>query len=115
MVHMARGSRYHWEIVGTPENWAIGEWQVSHVYAVQKRPEPALFHAKRCLGICKSNEIGDFPPAYAYEALARASAISGRRKDRDRYVRLAEAAGGSIREDADRELFFRDIATVPRR
>lgn len=115
MIHAAHASRYHWSKVGTPANFAIGEWQISHVYAVLRRPEPALYHAERCLGICRANKVGDFPLAFAYEALARAAAIAGDWKERDRCVRLAEAAGKKIREDDDRDLFFRDIATVPRR
>ncbi|MEK6851483.1 MAG: hypothetical protein AABY30_02980, partial [Candidatus Thermoplasmatota archaeon] len=44
MVHMAHASRHHWAQVGTPSNLAVGEWQVSHVYAVLRRAEPALYH-----------------------------------------------------------------------
>src|SRR5437773_7978501 len=54
---------------------AIGEWQISRVYAALGRPEPSLYHAERCLEICEAHKVGDFPFAYAYEALARAFAI----------------------------------------
>lgn len=115
MIHEAHASRYHWEEVGTPTNLAIGEWQVSHVYAVLKRPEPAMYHAQRCLETCKTNGIGDFPRAYAYEALARASGVAGRKRERERYARLGAVAGRSIRGDDDREQFFRDLATILRK
>lgn len=115
MIHEAHASRYHWGRVGTPANLAIGEWQVSRVYAVLKRPEPALYHAKRCLEVCEANDVHDFPLAYAYEALARASALARRTADRDRYLRRAQAIGRSIREADERDQFFRDLASVSRR
>src|SRR2546430_2903019 len=61
MIHMAHASRYRWGVVGGPKELAIGEWQISHVYAVVGRPEPSLFHAQRCLEICEAHKIGDFP------------------------------------------------------
>jgi hypothetical protein len=113
MVHMAHASRYHWGIVGKPVNLAIGEWQVSHVYAVLRRPEPATYHAKRSLALCQKYRIGDFPRAFAYEALARAAAVAGRAKERDRYVGTARRLGERIADREDRELFVSDLATIP--
>ena len=49
MIHAAHASRYHWSKVGTNANLARGEWQVSRVYTVLDRAEPALYHAHRCL------------------------------------------------------------------
>ena len=72
MLDAPHASRFHWGEVGTAVNLARGEWQVSHVYAVLNRAEPALYHARRCLAICEANAIGDFDLAYAYEAIARA-------------------------------------------
>src|SRR2546426_387395 len=91
MIHMAHASRYHWGVVGGPKELAIGEWQISHVYAVVGRPEPSLFHAQRCLEICEANKIGDFPLAYAYEALARAFALAG--LERPAFAARMDAAG----------------------
>ncbi len=81
MVNGAHASRYHWGIAGGPENWAIGEWQVSRVYAVLRRPEPALHHASRCLALCRRHRLGDFVLAYAHEALARTHAVAGHATD----------------------------------
>ena len=113
MLHAAHASRFHWGEVGTAVNLARGEWQVSRVYAVLGRPEPALHHARRCLEICQAAQIGDFDLAFAYEALARASAIAGQPATSVEYARLARAAGEQIAEQDDREIFFADLATVP--
>ncbi len=113
MLNAAHASRYHWGEVGTPQNLAIGEWQISRVYAVLNRPEPARYHAERALDICQANGIGDFPFAYAYEALARAAALAGQTEECARYIELGRAAGEGIKEADDKEFFFNDLATVP--
>jgi hypothetical protein len=113
MLHAAHASRFHWGEVGEPVNFARGEWQVSRVYATLGRPEPARFHAQRCLDICLELGIGDFDLAFAYEALARAAAVAGQPDERDRYVERAKQAGAQIAEADERENFFNDLATIP--
>lgn len=114
MIHAAHASRYHWGVAGKPVQVAIGEWQVSHVYAVLKRPEPAAYHARRCLAVCREHGIGDFPLAFAYEALARSAAIAGRPRDRDRFVQQALSAAERIRDSEDRSLLLSDLRSIPR-
>jgi hypothetical protein len=109
MLHAAHASRFHWGEVGEPVNLVRGEWQVSRVYSVLRRPEPALFHARRCLELCEQHGIGDFDIAYAYEALARASLVSGQRGAVDQYLEMARDAAGKISEKDDRELFLKDL------
>jgi hypothetical protein len=114
MLHAAHASRHHWAQVGGPENVARGEWQVSRVYCVLQRGEPALYHARRCLEVCQQHGIGDWDLAFAYEALARASAVAGDARGRDRYLADARAAGEAIKDPEDRELLEKDLATIPR-
>jgi hypothetical protein len=98
MVHAAHASRFHWEAIGAPVNHARGEWQLSRVYAVLGRAEPALHHARRCLETCERHGIADFDLAYAYEAMARAHAVGGDRAAADRFAALArEASYGPAR------------------
>ena len=75
--------------------------------------EPALHHAQRCLATCQANDIEDFDLAFAYEALARASAIAGRSDDAATYAGLARRAGERIGEPEEREIFFSDLAGLP--
>jgi DNA-binding transcriptional MerR regulator len=114
MIHAAHASRFFWEEIGAPVNHARGEWQVSRVYAVLERGEPALFHAQRCLEICEEHGIGDFDLAYAYEALARAHAVVGDDASAARYERLAREAAEHIAEKDDRDLVLVDLASLPR-
>lgn len=113
MLHAAHASRYHWGVVGAPENLARGEWQVSRVYCVLGRAEPALYHARRCLEICQEHGIGDWDLAFAYEALARASSVAGLAAERRRYLDLARQAGEQIAAPEDRQQLEKDLATVP--
>jgi hypothetical protein len=113
MVHMAHASCHHWRQVGTPENFARGEWQCSRVYAVLRRSEPCLHHAQRVLDICQENGLGDFDLAFAYEALARGHAIAGDPQQARAYTEQALAAAEDIKEDDDRELLVTDLETIP--
>jgi hypothetical protein len=115
MVHAAHASRYHWGEIGTLLEFERGEWQVTRVYAVLKRAEPALYHARRCLEICQANEIGDFDIAFAYEAMARAHAVAGQKADRDKYAGLAEQAGEQIEDNDNRDYFSSELSTIPGR
>jgi hypothetical protein len=110
MVHMAHASVHHWAQVGTEVNLARGEWQVSRVYAVIGRGEPALWHAQRCLDLCTRNDITDWDLAYAHEAMARAQALLGDPAACARHVEAARLV--EIAEDDDRELLEKDLAGI---
>jgi hypothetical protein len=112
MIHAAHASRYHWSLVGDAVNLARGEWQVSRVYSVLGRAEPARWHAQRCLDICQDHGIGDFDIAYAWEALARAAKVAGQDDEVNRYLAKARAAAVSIKEEDDRQQFNSDMATI---
>jgi hypothetical protein len=112
MIHAAHASRFHWGEIGTPLEFERGEWQISRVYSVLKRNEPALYHARRCLEICKENNIGDFDIAFAYEAMARAYAVLGKKADCDRHIELAEKAGEQIKKKEDRDYFLSELQTI---
>ena len=70
MVNATHASCHHWSKVGTAANIARGEWQISRVYSVLERPEPAVHHAGRCLAYCENNpdELEDWDLPFAYEA-----------------------------------------------
>lgn len=114
MVHAAHASRFHWGEIGTPVEFERGEWQISRVYSILNRPQSALYHAERCLQICKEHDIGDFDIAFAYEAMARAYAVAGEKSKSEQYVRLAKDAGEQIKSKEDRDYFFSELETVQR-
>jgi len=112
MIHAAHASRYHWGEIGTPIEFERGEWQISRVYSTLGRSEPALFHAKRCLDICKENSIGDFDIAFAYEAMARALSIAGEKAKCKKNLQLATQAAEKIKKQEDKNYFLSELKTI---
>ncbi len=112
MVHAAHASRFHWGEIGTPLESERGEWQISRVYSVLKRSEPALYHARRCLEICKENNIKDFDIAFAYKAMARAHAVAGNTTECEKYQILAKEAADQIKKKEDKDYFLTELKTI---
>jgi hypothetical protein len=112
MIHCAHASRFHWGVIGEPVNFARGEWQISRVYSVLGRSEPALFHGHRCLEICDAHKIGDFDRAFAYEALARAYFIAGNQEEYTKYLELGRNCGERIRDEETKTIFFTDLDSI---
>jgi hypothetical protein len=112
MIHAAHASRYHWGVVGKAENRARGEWQISRVYTVLGRAEPAVAHAQRCLEICRQHGLADWDIAYAYESLARAHKTAGHAAEARKFKKLGHAAGEQISEAEEREHFDEDYSTL---
>jgi hypothetical protein len=113
MVNAAHASRYLWTTIGTASQHAIGDWQISRVYATLGRGEPALHHAQLCLA--SASHVPDEPwlLASAYEGLARASAASGDRAAAVGWKSRAVAQLALVEDPEDREIVERDIATLP--
>ncbi len=119
MIHSAHASRYHWGIVVVsdkypktgPMNLERGDWQISRVYSLLKRPEPALYHAQRCLSICEKHKIVDFDIAFALEAMARAYALNDDLKSEE-YFQKAEKAGEAISKEEDKKYFVSELETI---
>jgi len=75
MLHLAHAARYHWGFVGTAENLAVGDWQVSRVYAELKQPQLALHFAKSALKIMQDNNLVGILHT-GYEGMTRAYAVA---------------------------------------
>ena len=91
MLHAAHAMAYHWGEAPEcrPENRARAEWQISRVYTVLGRAEPAIWHARRCLAHCEEAGLRDWDLAYAYEAMGR-YLVAWRGSPNDSHVRLVE-------------------------
>jgi tetratricopeptide (TPR) repeat protein len=111
MVHTAHASLRHWLEVGTGLHHQCGEWLVARVYTVLNRPHEAERHARRCLDLTQANAdlMADFDWAFAYEAMARASAAAGRQAEALHYLELAEKAGQAIADEGDRKVFLSEL------
>jgi DNA-binding transcriptional MerR regulator len=113
MVNAAHASRYLWTGIGDAQNWAIGDWQVSRVYAALGRGEPAVHHARRCLDNADHVEGQPWLLASAYEGLSRAYAVAGDRAAAVEWKQKAEQRLTMVDDADDREIVERDLATLP--
>jgi hypothetical protein len=113
MIDSAHASGHHWRQVGTPVNLARSQWQISRVYTLLGRSEPARHHAQRSLEICLAHHIRDFDLAFAHEAIARAAAMTGDAATRDKSLAAARAAALHIADQEDRDYVLRELGTIP--
>jgi tetratricopeptide (TPR) repeat protein len=91
MLHLAHASRYHWGFVGNARNFAVGDWQLSRVYAALNEPRLALHFAKSALEITEKNDLSDNLPS-AYEGMARACAVAKEKRSAMGYIKKARQA-----------------------
>jgi hypothetical protein len=112
MLYAAMASRYHWGIVGTPLNFARGEWQISRVYAILGRGEAALHHARKSEKLCLDHDLGEFDLGFAYEAMARAHAVSGEITEQERYFGLALQTAEKVDMESNRDWLMKNIHAV---
>jgi hypothetical protein len=112
MIHMAHASRFHWGEIGTPLNFARGDWQISRVYAILGQGLNAQFYADRCIRLCIEHQIGDFDLAFAYESAARDHALIENYDEMNKYLSLANEAGQAIEKKDDRKYFFSELETI---
>jgi DNA-binding transcriptional MerR regulator len=113
LVNAAHASRYLWTSIGAATNHAIGDWQISRVYATLGRAEPAVHHARRCLALAQDVEGETWLLASAYEGLARAYAVAGDRAAALEWKAKAVARLGEVADADDREIVERDLASLP--
>jgi len=116
VVDTAHASAFHWSLAAsaTAANRARSQWLCSHVYAVLGRPEPALYHAERCLALVQGtpDEMEEFDLPAAYEALARAHAVAGRSEEARRFLAVGRAEISTIADAEDREHLESQFASV---
>ena len=111
MLDYAHASLAHWRTSGTAARLQRGEWLISRVFAVLGDGAQALRHAQLCHELLGNNaaEMESFDYAFAYEAIARAYAVSGQRAEALRFIEKAQKAGEAIQEQEDRETFFAEF------
>jgi hypothetical protein len=116
MLHAAHASAYHWSVAPEcePKHRARSEWQVSRVYAMLGRAEPAFHHARRCVEVCTENpeNVEEWDLPFAYEALARAHVLAGDLEEARRCEEKARELGAEIADPEDREHLEEALATL---
>jgi hypothetical protein len=105
-------SRHNWYQVGTAENLAIADWQISRVAAVLGYAELALRFAERSLTLATEHDLGPFVTGFAHEAIARAAAEVDDVETFAEHVGRARALLADIEDDEDRDVLAADLAEM---
>ena len=111
MIHLAHASRLHWQFAGDASHWATGEWQISRVYSILKRSEPAIYHARVSLRIAMENNLRPFLLGCAHEAIARAMAIATGRSVAE-HIAKARHFGCQIADAEEKRVLEGDLSTI---
>jgi tetratricopeptide (TPR) repeat protein len=114
MLNLAHASMYHWGQVGTRENQAVGEWQLSRIYANLGQQALALRFAMAALSNCKANNLLEIMPS-AYEGMARAYAAGKDSEKARRYLTKARKQLDTLTLDKeDRKIYLGQIRDTQR-
>jgi hypothetical protein len=108
MLVLAYASRYHWGVIGNTSPIAVGEWQISRVYAELKQAEPSLLFAKSSLELVVKNNLSKLLPS-AYEGMARAHAVAQQSQLARDYILKARKELESIKDEEDKKIYAGQI------
>jgi hypothetical protein len=110
MLILAHASRYHWGLVENNQiPLAVGEWQISRVYADLKQAEPSLLFAKSSLELVVQNKLSELLPS-AYEGMARAYAVAQQPQLARDYIAKACKELESIGDEEDKKIYAGQIS-----
>jgi hypothetical protein len=114
MLRLSLASHYHWtqrdDYSATSKS--IAYWQTSRIYALLGQGEAARRYGQLCLEASQGQGVAPFYLGYAYEALARAEAITGDREKMEAYLREARRAAEQVSEADDRKVLLDDLDTI---
>ena len=113
MVNFAQASLYHWRKSHKYEPVNEQRGQYSRVYAVLGKGKEALSYANEASRITKDEDLKDFDIAYSYEALARANAALGNKKECAKWLEKAQEVGTLISKEEDKKYFVSDLDNAP--
>ena len=111
MIHMAHASGHHWSKVGNVQNFAIGEWLCSRVYAHVNQPQASLFHALTCRRLSESASVDTWVVGFAEETLMRAYIASGDFESAKVHFEVAKSIAETL-DPESREMLLSDLAEL---
>lgn len=114
LLDLVHASSFHWSLVGSPENQAIAEWQISRAYAALRQPELAARYAEASLSTCLRRGLDEIL-CTAYDAMARAHAVAGRPSSARKYLKRARTQLERVAfKESDRAVFLDQIRDTER-
>ena len=114
MLRLSLASHWHWTQRNdyNAKTKSIAHWQTSRIYTLLGQAENARRYAQLCLQASQDRGVAPFYLAYAYEALARAEAMTGNRKDMAFHLAEAHQIANTITESEAKQQLLNDLATI---
>jgi hypothetical protein len=114
LLHAAHASRWHWGVIGGPEQKIVGDWLLSRAYAGAGRGGAAVHYARMAVAGCDAYpEAPDWLAASTAEGMARALVADDDRPAAHEWRDRAAAALAEIADAEDRDLIAAQIADLP--
>ncbi len=112
MLHTCLASLWHWSQRddATTENFSVGYWQASRVFALLGRADDARKYARRSLE--KSRGLAPFYEGYAYEALARSESVAGNHEKVKEYLAQARKLCETVKDEESKKLLLGDLDQI---
>ena len=114
MIRLSQASHYHWTKRPDYSNTkaSIGYWQTARIYAILDQAENAMRYGQLCLEASQAEGVPPFYLGYAYEALARAAAVTGNKQEMTAFLNQSKAAAEEIQKADDRKMLLDDLETI---
>lgn len=113
MLALTHASRCHWDEIGGPQEFSIGDWQIARVYAVLGNPELAVRYGQSALQWAKEHDLPPFCVAYGHEAIARGLALTADTQGVAAHVAAAREVAETITDEGTRKAVLDDLQTIP--
>ena len=115
MLRLSMASCWHWTQRPdcTNQQLSIGYWQISRIHSMLGRSIEARRYGELCLAASHDTNVAPFSLAYAYEALARASALAKNEAMKLEYIDLANKVIETMSDTEMKTMLLNDLATIP--
>lgn len=115
MLRLSMASCWHWTQRPdcTNQELAIGYWQISRIHSMLGRSIEARRYGELSLAASQDTAVAPFSLAYAYEALARASAIAKNEAKKLQYISRANEVIETMSDVEMKKMLLDDLATIP--
>ena len=115
MLRLSMASCWHWTQRSdcTNQQLSIGYWQISRIHSMLGRSIEARRYGELCLAASHDTSVAPFSLAYAYEALARASALAKNEAMKLEYIDLANKVIETMSDAEMKTMLLNDLATIP--
>jgi len=112
LLEASYASLWHWRQRADCDSTrlAVGYWQLSRIYAVLGRVADAEHYG--ALSLASADETQPFFRGYAYEALARASAVAGDARACHERLEQARYWAERVEEESEKRGLLDDLATI---